>query len=56
MLGDPPYYEPLCFALDKSRHHQEALLAKLNEVHAPDQAGPYWARACELDTRYCRKE
>lgn len=31
-------------------------LAKLNEVHAPDQAGAYWARACELDARYCRKE
>lgn len=32
MLGDPPYYEPLCFALDKSRANSETLLAKLNEI------------------------
>ncbi len=32
MLGDPPYYEPLCFALDKSRAHSESFLAKLNEI------------------------
>lgn len=32
MLGDPPYYEPLCFALDKSRKNSESFLAKLNEV------------------------
>jgi polar amino acid transport system substrate-binding protein len=32
MLGDPPYYEPLCFALDKSRPDSESLVAKLNEV------------------------
>jgi polar amino acid transport system substrate-binding protein len=32
MLGDPPYYEPLCFALDKSRPNQETFLAKLNEI------------------------
>ena len=32
MLGEPPYYEPLCFALDKSRANSETLLAKLNEI------------------------
>lgn len=32
LLGDPPYYEPLCFALDKSRPNQDALVAKLNEI------------------------
>ena len=32
MLGDPPYFEPLCFALDKSRENSESLLAILNEV------------------------
>ena len=32
MLGDPPYYEPLCFALDKSRPDQESLLAELNKI------------------------
>ena len=32
MLGDPPYYEPLCFALDKSRKNSESFLAKLNEI------------------------
>ena len=32
MLGDPPYYEPLCFAADKSRANSESFIAKLNEV------------------------
>lgn len=32
MLGDPIYYEPLCFALDKSRSNSESLLAKLNAI------------------------
>jgi len=32
MLGEPPYYEPLCFALDKSRPGQESLLAELNKI------------------------
>jgi polar amino acid transport system substrate-binding protein len=32
MLGDPPYYEPLCFALDKSRSNSESLLTKLNAI------------------------
>jgi len=32
MVGDPPYYEPLCFALDKTREKSETFLAKLNEV------------------------
>lgn len=32
MLGEPVYYEPLSFALDKSRKNSESLLAKLNEV------------------------
>lgn len=32
MLGDPPYFEPLCFALDKSRPNQESLLAELNTI------------------------
>jgi len=32
MLGEPPYYEPLSFALDQSRADQESLLKKLNEV------------------------
>ncbi len=32
MLGDPTYYEPICFALDKSRPGSESLLKKLNEV------------------------
>lgn len=32
MLGDPPYFEPLCFALDKSRKNSESFLARLNEV------------------------
>ncbi len=32
MLGDPPYYEPLCFALDKSRPNSDSLLAALNKI------------------------
>ena len=32
MLGEPPYFEPLAFALDKSRPNSESLLKKLNEV------------------------
>lgn len=32
MLGDPPYYEPLCFAADKSRPNSESFIAKLNEI------------------------
>jgi polar amino acid transport system substrate-binding protein len=32
MLGEPPYFEPLCFALDKSRPDSDTLVAKLNEI------------------------
>lgn len=32
LLGEPPYYEPLSFALDKSRANSDTLVAKLNEV------------------------
>ncbi|MCP4690279.1 MAG: transporter substrate-binding domain-containing protein [Desulfobacterales bacterium] len=32
MLGEPTYYEPICFALDKNRPNSESLLKKLNEV------------------------
>jgi len=32
MLGEPPYYEPLCFALDKSRANSQSLVDKLNEI------------------------
>ena len=32
MVGEPPYYEPLCFALDKSRGNSETLVDKLNEI------------------------
>jgi polar amino acid transport system substrate-binding protein len=32
MLGDPPYYEPLCFAADKSRANSESFIAKLNDI------------------------
>ncbi|HCY86986.1 MAG TPA: amino acid ABC transporter substrate-binding protein [Desulfobacteraceae bacterium] len=32
MLGEPPYYEPLCFALDKSRANSDSFLEKLNEI------------------------
>ncbi len=32
MIGEPPYYEPLSFALDKSRADSQGLVDKLNEV------------------------
>jgi polar amino acid transport system substrate-binding protein len=32
MLGEPTYYEPLSFALDKSRANSQTLVDKLNEV------------------------
>ena len=32
MLGEPTYYEPLSFALDKSRADSQTLVDKLNEV------------------------
>ncbi len=32
MIGEPPYYEPLSFALDKSRPNSQTLVDKLNEV------------------------
>lgn len=32
MLGEAPYYEPLSFALDKSRSDSQSLLDKLNEI------------------------
>jgi polar amino acid transport system substrate-binding protein len=32
MLGEPTYYEPLSFALDKSRVNSESLVDKLNQV------------------------
>ena len=32
MIGEPPYYEPLSFALDKSRANSQTLVDKLNEV------------------------
>ena len=32
MLGDPPYYEPLSFALDKNRANSQTLVDKLNEI------------------------
>ncbi len=32
MLGEPTYYEPLSFALDKSRANSETLVDKLNEI------------------------
>jgi len=32
MLGDPPYYEPLCFALDKSRADSQSLVDKLSKI------------------------
>ena len=32
MVGEPPYYEPLCFALDKSRPNSESMVKKLNEI------------------------
>jgi polar amino acid transport system substrate-binding protein len=33
-VGTPPFYEPLAFALDKSRGPSDKLLAKLNEILA----------------------
>ena len=32
MLGEPPYYEPLSFALDKSRDNSQTLVDRLNEI------------------------
>ena len=32
LLGDPTYYEPLSFALDKSRADSQTLVDKLNEI------------------------
>ena len=32
MLGEPPYYEPLSFALDKSRANSQTLVDKLNQI------------------------
>jgi len=32
MLGEPPYFEPLSFALDKSRANSETLVEKLNKI------------------------
>lgn len=32
MIGDPPYYEPLCFALDKSRAQSQTLVDALNRI------------------------
>jgi len=32
MLGEPPYYEPLSIALDKSRANSESMVKKLNEI------------------------
>jgi polar amino acid transport system substrate-binding protein len=32
MIGEPPYYEPLSFALDKSRANSDTLVDKLNEI------------------------
>lgn len=32
MLGEPPYYEPICFALDKSRANSGSFVEKLNEI------------------------
>ncbi len=32
MVGEPPYYEPLCFALDKSRPNSDSLVAELNKI------------------------
>jgi peptide/nickel transport system substrate-binding protein len=34
LVGEPPFYEPLAFALDKSRGPSDQLLAKLNEILA----------------------
>jgi polar amino acid transport system substrate-binding protein len=32
MIGEPPYYEPLSFALDKSRANSQTLVDKLNVI------------------------
>jgi ABC-type amino acid transport substrate-binding protein len=32
LLGDPTFYEPLCFALDKARGPSDKMLTKLNEI------------------------
>ncbi len=32
MLGEPTYYEPICFALDKSRKNSQTFVDKLNEI------------------------
>lgn len=32
MVGNPPYYEPLCFALDRSRPNSDSLVAELNKI------------------------
>jgi len=32
LLGEPPYYEPLSFALDKSRANSETLVEELNKI------------------------
>lgn len=32
MLGEPPYFEPLCFAMDKSRANSDSMINKLNEI------------------------
>lgn len=34
LLGDPVFYEPLCFALDKSRGPSQAMLDRLNGIIA----------------------
>jgi polar amino acid transport system substrate-binding protein len=34
LLGEPAFYEPLSFALDKSRGPSDKMLAKLNEIVA----------------------
>lgn len=34
LLGGPVFYEPLCFALDKSRGPSQAMLDRLNEIIA----------------------
>ncbi len=40
MIGEPPYYEPLSFALDKSRANSQTLVDKLNEViHSMNEDG-----------------
>lgn len=34
LLGEPAFYEPLCFALDKGRGPSDKMLAKFNEILA----------------------